>query len=168
MLRRSASPRARARTEHLTLGTAPAAGRRRAASVAGHGPHRAHRHRRPIDGAAQDSSTTIAAVGGYAAFIASVLPRLGITLTLTSGYLAAMIGDIAASHLCSVPRGPPIIDQHVLPADQPGQTHAQACLLDHDAELRSPRRLQPVGRHGHAETLELADRTWRDQSQPPT
>ena len=55
----------------------------------------------------------------------------------TSPYLAAMVDDIAASHLCSAPGHPPQIEQHVLPGDQPGQTHAQVCLLDHVAELQS-------------------------------
>jgi len=48
-----------------------------------------------------------------------------------------MVDDIAASHLCSAPGHPPQIEQHVLPGDQPGQTHAQVCLLDHVAELQS-------------------------------
>lgn len=78
--------------------------------------------------------TTIGTVGGYAVIVASALPGLGITLT--SSYLSAMIGDIAAPHLASMPGGPPIIDQHVLPGHQPGQTHAQTCLLDHVAVLR--------------------------------
>jgi hypothetical protein len=87
-----------------------------------------------IDGTPQTCETTIGTVGGSAVIVASALPELGITLT--SSYLAAMVGDIAASHLCSAPGGPPIIDQHVLPGRQPGQTHAQTCLLDHVAELR--------------------------------
>jgi hypothetical protein len=87
-----------------------------------------------INGTPQACETTIGTVGGSAVIVASALPELGITLT--SSYLAAMVGDIAASHLCSAPGGPPIIDQHVLPGDQPGQTHAQTCLLDHVAELR--------------------------------
>jgi hypothetical protein len=122
-----------------------------------------------IDAITEDSSTTIAAVGGYAVIVATTLPRLGITLT--SSYLAAMTGDIAASHLCSVPGGPPIIDQHVLPGAQPGQTHAQACLLDHVAEVRSV----VDAFHGSApavtvtitdDTLQSADRAWRDQNEP--
>jgi hypothetical protein len=88
-----------------------------------------------IDGNAQHSATTIGAIGGYAVVVATALPELG--LTLTSSYLAAMVGDTAASHLCSSPAGPPHIEQHILPGDQPGRTHAQACLLDHVAELQA-------------------------------
>ena len=123
-----------------------------------------------IDAAAQDAHTTIGAVGAYAVIVTTTLPALGVTLT--SGYLAAMIGDIAASHLCSVPGAPPIIDQHVLPGQQPGQTHAQACLLDHVAELRDVLDAY----HASAAavtvtiadtTLEHADRAWSAQDQPP-
>jgi ethanolamine transporter EutH len=123
-----------------------------------------------IDAVAQDSSTTIGAVGGYAVVVATALPQIGVTLT--SSYLAAMIGDIAASHLCSVPGGPPIIGQHVLPRDQPGQTHAQACLLDHVAELRNI--LDAF--HGSAatvtvdiadNTLQRADRAWSAREESP-
>jgi hypothetical protein len=122
-----------------------------------------------IDAVAQDSSTTIGAVGGYAVVVATALPQIGVTLT--SSYLAAMIGDIAASHLCSVPGGPPIIDQHVLPGDQPGQTHAQACLLDHVAELRNI--LDALNRSAATvtvditdDTLNCADRAWGTQDEP--
>jgi uncharacterized small protein (DUF1192 family) len=81
------------------------------------------------------SSTTMGAIGGYAIVVATVLADRGITLT--SSYLSAMIGDIAASHLCSAPGADaPRIEQHILPGQQPGQTHAQACLLDHVAELQ--------------------------------
>jgi hypothetical protein len=122
-----------------------------------------------IDAVAQDSSTTIGAVGGYAVVVATALPQLGVTLT--SSYLAAMIGDIAASHLCSMPGGPPIIDQHVLPGDQPGQTHAQTCLLDHAAELRNVLDAY----HASAatvtvdiadDTLQHADQAWSAQDEP--
>lgn len=124
-----------------------------------------------IDTVAQDASTTIGAIGGYAVVVATALPQLGVTLT--SSYLAAMVGDIAASHLCSMPGGPPIIDQHVLPGQQPGPTHAQTCLLDHVAELRD------VLDAFHASaatvtvtiadsTLEHADRAWHAQDEPPT
>jgi hypothetical protein len=122
-----------------------------------------------IDAVCQDSSTTIGAVGAYAVVLATALPQLGVTLT--SSYLAAMVGDIAASHYCSVPGGPPIIDQHVLPGDQPGRTHAQACLLDHVAEVRD------ILDAFHASTatvtvtiadatLQRADGAWRDQDEP--
>jgi hypothetical protein len=122
-----------------------------------------------IDAVAQDSSTTIGAVGGYAVVVATALPQIGVTLT--SSYLAAMIGDIAASHLCSVPGGPPIIDQHVLPGDQPGQTHAQACLLDHVAELRNildalNRSVATVTVDITDDTLNCADRAWGTQDEP--
>jgi hypothetical protein len=123
-----------------------------------------------IDGATQESSTTIGAIGGYAVVVASALPRLGVTLT--SSYLAAMVGDIAASHLCSVPGGPPIIDQHVLPGDQPGQTHAQTCLLDHVAEVRNVldalhRSAATVTVDIADDTLQCADRAWREHGEPP-
>ena len=123
-----------------------------------------------IGGTAQDCSTTIGTVGGYAVIVASALPGLGITLT--SSYLTAMIGDIAASHLASVPGGPPIIDQHVLPGDQPGQTHAQTCLLDHVAELRDT--LDAFGAAAALVTADIADvalqqaqRAWRDDDVSP-
>jgi len=80
-----------------------------------------------VDDDAQDASTTIGAIGGYAVVVATALPQLGVMLT--SSYLAAMIGDIAASHLSSVPGGPPIIDQPSYPATSPGRhTPARACL----------------------------------------
>jgi hypothetical protein len=123
-----------------------------------------------IDAATQASSTTIGAIGGYTVVVATALPQLGITLT--SSYLAAMVGDIAASHLCSVPGGPPIIDQHVLPGDQPGQTHAQVCLLDHVAELRSV--LDAFHASAAHVTVDItddalahADRAWSAQDEPP-
>ena len=123
-----------------------------------------------IDAVPQASETTIGAVGAYAVILTTALPALGVTLT--SSYLAAMVGDIAASHLTSVPGGPPIIDQHVLPGHQPGRTHAQACVLDHVAEVRD------VLEAFHASaatvtvtiadtTLEQADRAWSAQDQPP-
>ena len=118
-----------------------------------------------IDGVTQEASTTIGAVGGYAVIVTTTLPRLGITLT--SSYLSAMVGDIAASHLCSVPGGPPVIDQHVLPGHQLGQTHAQACLLDHVAELRNTldahnASATTVSATVADATLKQADRAWRD------
>lgn len=87
-----------------------------------------------IDGVAERSSTTIGAVGGYAVVVATALPDRAITLT--SSYLSAMVGDIGASHLCSTPGQPPQIEQRVLAGDRLGRTHAQACLLDHVAELQ--------------------------------
>ena len=123
-----------------------------------------------IDAIPQASETTIGAVGGYAVILTTTLPALGVTLT--SSYLAAMVGDIAASHLSSVPGGPPIIDQHVLPGDQPGQTHAQTCLLDHVAEVRDV--LEAF--HGSTPTvtvaiadatLKQADHAWSAQDEPP-
>ena len=122
-----------------------------------------------IDTVAQDCSTTIGTVGGYAVIVASALPDLGITLT--SSYLAALVGDIAASHLCSMPGGPPLIDQHVLPGDQPGQTHAQTCLLDHVAELRNALDAFQGATATVTVTLadaalEHADRAWRDDHAP--
>ena len=122
-----------------------------------------------IDTVPQTSETTIGAVGAYAVILTTALPELGITLT--SSYLAAMIGDIAASHLTSVPGGPTIIEQHVLPGRQPGRTHAQACVLDHVAEVRDVLEAY----HAPAATvtvtisdatLEQADRAWHDE--PPT
>ena len=122
-----------------------------------------------IDNIPQASETTIGAVGAYAVILTTALPELGITLT--SSYLAAMIGDIAASHLTSVPGGPPIIDQHVLPGHQPGRTHAQTCVLDHVAEVRDILEAYHASAAtvtvtiGDA-TLEQADRAWQDE--PPT
>lgn len=123
-----------------------------------------------IDAIPQASETTIGTVGGYAVVLTTTLPDLAITLT--SSYLAAMTGDIAASHLCSVPGGPPIIDQHVLPGHQPGQTHAQTCLLDHVAEVRN---VLDAFHHSSAlvtvaiadATLTQADRAWSAQDKPP-
>jgi hypothetical protein len=122
-----------------------------------------------IDAVSEDSSTTIAAVGAYAVIVATALPQLGVTLT--SSYLAAMGGDIAASHLSSVPGGPPIIDQHVLPGDQPGRTHAQACLLDHVAEARNildayHASTATVTVTIDDDTLQRADRACNDQDKP--
>lgn len=122
-----------------------------------------------IDAAPQASETTIGAVGGHAVILTTALPELAITLT--SSYLAAMIGDIAASHLSSVPGGPPIIDQHVLPGDQPGQTHAQTCLLDHIAEVRDILEAYHATSNATVTvaiadaTLQQADRAWNAQDQ---
>lgn len=123
-----------------------------------------------IDAVAQETSTTIGAVGGYAVVVATALPEL--VVMLTSGYLAAMVGDIAVSHLSSVPGGPPLIDQHVLPGRQPGQTHAHICLLDHIAELRSILdALHADATHVTVDVtdgaLQQADRAWSAQSQRP-
>jgi hypothetical protein len=123
-----------------------------------------------IDAAPQASETTISAIGGYAVVLTTALPELGVTLT--SSYLAAMIGDIAASHLSSVPGGPPIIDQHVLPGHQPGQTHAQTCLLDHVAEVRDildafTAATATVTVTITDDTLRLADHAWTAQDEPP-
>lgn len=122
-----------------------------------------------IGGTAQDCSTTIGTVG-YAVILTSALPGLGITLT--SSYLAGMAGDIAASHLAIVPGGPPIIDQHVLPGDQPGQTHTQTCLLDHVAELRDT--IDAFHASAALVTADIADaaleqaqRAWHDDDAPP-
>ncbi|MEJ7894200.1 MAG: hypothetical protein WKF94_16345 [Solirubrobacteraceae bacterium] len=123
-----------------------------------------------IDAVPQASETTIGAVGGHAVILTTTLPTIGVTLT--SSYLAAMVGDIAASHLCSVPGGPPIIDQHVLPGQQPGRTHAQACVLDHVAEVRNVLdafcgSVATVTVTIADDTLEHADRAWSGQDQPP-
>lgn len=122
-----------------------------------------------IDGITAQASTTIAGVGGYAVIVNTTLPTLGVTLT--SSYLSALVGDIAVSHLCSIPHAKPIIDQHVLPAGQLGETHARACLLNHVSELRSA-----LEAHGPAvatvsatisdAALEAADDAWRAQDDP--
>lgn len=121
-----------------------------------------------INGAAQVSETTIGAIGGHAVVLTTALPDRGVTLT--SSYLAAMRGDIAASHLCSTPGAPPQIEQHVLPGQQPGQTHAQACLLDHVAELQA-RLAELTGATVTVDvaqsTLEHADSAWSAQDEPP-
>gem|GEM_PF-4213402 len=124
-----------------------------------------------IDTVAQASETTIGAVGAYAVILTTALPELGITLT--SSYLAAMIGDTAASHLANVPGGPPVIAQHVLPGQQPGRTHAQACVLDHVAEVRDVLEAYHATTDATVTvtiadtTLALADRAWGAQDQPP-
>jgi len=87
-----------------------------------------------VDGAPQSSETTLGTVGGHAIVITTALPDIGITVI--SAYIAAIVGDIAVSHIRSIPGGPPVIHQHVLGGLQPGETHAQACLLDHAAEVR--------------------------------
>ena len=123
-----------------------------------------------IDAVSQSSETTIGAVGAYAVILTTALPELGVTLT--SAYLAAMVGDIAASHLSSVPGGPPIIDQHVLPGDQPGATHAQTCLLDHVSEVRSVLEAYLASTAATVtatigdDTLTQADEAWKDQDKP--
>jgi len=121
-----------------------------------------------INGAAQVSETTIGAIGGYAVVLTTALPDRGVTLT--SSYLAAMRGDIAASHLCSTPGDPAQIEQHVLPGEQPGQTHAQACLLDHVAELQA-RLAALTGATVTVDvaqsTLQRADSAWSAQDEPP-
>lgn len=88
-----------------------------------------------IDGQPQASSTSIGTLGAYAVVVATALPDHGITLT--SCYLADMHSEIAAAHLCSAPGQHTQIDQRLLPPEQPGQTHARACLLDHAAELQT-------------------------------
>jgi len=88
-----------------------------------------------IDGDPEHSSTTIGTVGGYAVVVATALPDRGVTLT--SCYLAEAIGDIAASHMCSAPAHSTRIEQRVIGRDQPGETHARVCVLDHVAELQT-------------------------------
>jgi hypothetical protein len=122
-----------------------------------------------IDGLTAQTSTTIAGVGGYAVIITTTLPALGVTLT--SGYLSALIGDIAVSHLCSIPNARPIIDQHVLPAGQLGETHARACLLNHISELRNAleahqQAVSTVSATIADVALEGADHAWRSQHDP--
>ncbi len=120
-----------------------------------------------IAGVAQRSETTIGAVGGHAVILTSALPLLGITLT--SSYLAALVGNIAASHLYSSPGRPGLIEQHVLPGEQPGRTHAQACLLDHVTELQA-RLIALTDEHVSIDvddaTLEQADSAWHAQDEP--
>lgn len=124
-----------------------------------------------IDDVAQVSETTIGAVGAHAVILTTALPELAITLT--SSYLAAMIGDTAASHLASVPGGPPVIAQHVLSGRQPDYTHAQTCVLDHVAEVRDVLEAYCATTDAAVTvtiadtTLALADRAWRAQDDPP-
>ncbi len=120
-----------------------------------------------INGAAQRTSTTIGAIGGYALVLATAVPDRGITLT--SSYLSAMVGDIAVSHLLSAPDDAPRIEQRVLTRDSAGQTHAQTCLLDHSAELQA--RLaehvdELVAIQLSTTALESADAAW--QPEQPT
>ena len=123
-----------------------------------------------IGGIAEDCSTTIGTVGGRAVVVTSALPALGIMLT--SSYLSAMVGDIAASHFASVPDRPAIISQDVLPGDQPGRTHAQTCLLDHVAELRDT--LDALCATTALVTADIVDaaldqaqRAWTEDDAPP-
>jgi hypothetical protein len=89
-----------------------------------------------------DSETTLATVSAYVVVLASVVPRLAVTLTST--YLGQIDGDTAASHLRLLPDAAlPLtsshaspLSQHVLPGAQPGSTHLRLCLLDHVAELQ--------------------------------
>jgi hypothetical protein len=81
------------------------------------------------------SSSTLGSVGAYAVVIATALPDLG--LTLTSAYLSALVGDVAATHLCSAPGRDPRLCQRMLRDEQPGETHARVCLLDHTVELQA-------------------------------
>lgn len=120
-----------------------------------------------IDTIAQPSETTIGTVGAYTVVLTTALPDRG--FTLTSSYVAAMIGDSAVSHLASAPGGPPHITQHVLPGEQPGQTDAQTCLLDHVAELQA--RLTAltdatVTIDVADATLASADAAWHAQDEP--
>ena len=88
-----------------------------------------------IAGKPERSRTTIATVGAYVVVVATAVPARGVTLT--SCYLADMQSDIAAAHLSSAPSNDARIRQRVLARQQPGQTHARACLLDHTAELQT-------------------------------
>jgi hypothetical protein len=86
-----------------------------------------------------DSETTLATVSGYVVVLASVVPRLAVTLTST--YLGQIDGDTAASHLRLLPDAALLptaspLSQRVLPGAQPGSTHLRLCLLDHVAELQ--------------------------------
>ncbi|MGI9099030.1 MAG: hypothetical protein ACR2H2_11180 [Solirubrobacteraceae bacterium] len=75
------------------------------------------------DSVAQDASTTVGSIDGYAVVVATALQQLGVTLT--SGYLVAMVGDIAASHLCSVP-GRPADHRPVRPARPTARADARS------------------------------------------
>lgn len=121
-----------------------------------------------LDGEPERSSTTVGAVGAYAVVVATALPQRGVTLT--SCYLADMISDIAVSHLCSAPGHGAHIQQRVLPADQPGQTHARVCLLDHAAELQAALASlinAAVAIDVGPVALELAARAWTASEDPP-
>ena len=56
---------------------------------------------------------------------------------MTSAYVAALAGDVAATHLRSVPGVAPQLHQRILRDEQPGETHARACVLDHAVELQA-------------------------------
>ena len=120
-----------------------------------------------IQGAREPSSTTIASVGAYAVIVATVVPGRGVTLT--SCYLAAMVGDVAATHLSSAPGRRPQIHHRVLPGEQPGETHARVCLLDHVAELQAIAGDvvdNVVAIDVGPAALEHAARVWRKPSDP--
>ena len=98
--------------------------------------------------------------------IATALPDLG--LTLTSAYLSALVGDVAATHLCSAPGRDPRLAQRMLRDEQPGETHARVCLLDHTVELQAAiAELVDVDEVGVAidvppSTLDAAAGLWHD------
>ena len=119
-----------------------------------------------IAGVAQRSETTIDVARGHAVISTSALPLLGITLA--SSYLASPVGAITSAHLCISPGLPALIEQHVLPVQPAGRTHAQACLLDHVSELQA-RLIALTGEHVSIDvddaTLAQADSAWHAQDE---
>jgi hypothetical protein len=112
------------------------------------------------------SSTTIATAGGYVVVIATTLPDR--VYGLTSCYLGALDGDTAVSHLHLGPERQDRLTQRVLPAEQqPGLTHARACLLDHAGELQaalSDFTQQHVSVDVSPRALEQAAGAWAERS----
>ena len=80
------------------------------------------------------SSTTIGTVGAYVVVVATTVPAQ--SLNLTSCYLAALGGAIAASHLRLGPARSEQLRVEVLECPGRVDQHARACLLDHAAELQ--------------------------------
>ena len=87
-----------------------------------------------VDGTAVRSSTTIGSVGGYVVVVATTLPDQ--VVGVTSCYLGALAGAIAASHLRLGPDRQEQLRAEVLPAPTHVGERARACLLDHAAELQ--------------------------------
>jgi hypothetical protein len=87
-----------------------------------------------VAGELASSSTTIGTVGAYVVVVATTAPAQ--LLNLTSCYLAALGGAIAASHLRLGPTGGEHLRVEILGRPAHVDEHARACLLDHAAELQ--------------------------------
>lgn len=87
-----------------------------------------------IAGQPQPSSSTITTVGAYVVVLATALPELAVTLT--SVYVGEIGDDSAVTHLRLTPAHAAELEHRLLTGQQPGETHARSCLLDHTAELQ--------------------------------